>query len=300
LFRIFFLALVISTLPIFAARDSRPMTQTEQMTLLNHLPADLRAGELAHALASESFFLYEDALLINLHGRDGSKYYESFQNAETHDKLRQFLSEHAALLGRVQSSTGVPPEIVVAILMIETRLGTITGDYPCADLFLTLQFLPDRTGGANLDSAFARDALEGDGRSRAALASVLTDRAATRSKWAMKQLRSLIEQFPHGKWRSMRGSWAGALGFCQFLPTSRKAYAADGDGDGRIDLFTLADAAFSVGNYLKENGWKVGQNEARKRKVIRRYNHSYHYVDAVCELASVGNGSRSVENLDTN
>jgi membrane-bound lytic murein transglycosylase B len=57
----------------------------------------------------------------------------------------------------------------------------------------------------------------------------------------------------------MKGSWAGAMGQCQFIPTSFLAYAADGDGDGRMDIWTnKANVFASITNYLRRVGWKPG------------------------------------------
>jgi membrane-bound lytic murein transglycosylase B len=286
---------ILAALPLFISisleaetRLGRGMTPEECSALAMRIPAEWGQGAFVDSLKAGAFLLYEDALTVNLHGRDGSHYYETFKSPETHAALRSFLQEKKDLLARVHQKTGVPPEIVAAILMIETRLGTITGDYPCADLFLSLQFLEDRAGGANLDSAVVREQREGGDRDRSELAKTLKKRATSRSKWALKELKSLLTQFSSGEWMGQKGSWAGAMGYCQFLPSSRAAYAVDGDGDGQIDLHSFDDAAFSVGNYLKNNGWKPNQSDEGRRKVIRRYNHSDHYVDAVCELAEVG------------
>ncbi|HPU23830.1 MAG TPA: lytic transglycosylase domain-containing protein, partial [Candidatus Kapabacteria bacterium] len=79
------------------------------------------------------------------------------------------------------------------------------------------------------------------------------------------------------------GSWAGAFGIPQFLPSSYVKYAIDGNNDGVVDLFNLSDAVFSVANYLKSHGW--GEMLSEQRKAIFAYNNSTAYVDAVMKLA---------------
>jgi membrane-bound lytic murein transglycosylase B len=82
----------------------------------------------------------------------------------------------------------------------------------------------------------------------------------------------------------LRGSWAGAFGYPQFLPSSYLKWAVDGDNDGDIDLYTIADAAFSIGNYLKSNGWSV--KPSARKNAIHHYNNSDAYVKAVYTLAN--------------
>mgnify|MGYP002390767984 CR=1 FL=1 len=79
----------------------------------------------------------------------------------------------------------------------------------------------------------------------------------------------------------------GAIGWSQFLPSNVPRYGADGDGDGKIDLFQPDDAIFSVANYLRAFGWRPTASRAEKEKAVHRYNHSTPYVDAVLTLAAM-------------
>ena len=81
------------------------------------------------------------------------------------------------------------------------------------------------------------------------------------------------------------GSWAGAFGLCQFIPTSYRAYGRDGNHDNVIDLDNVSDAAASIANYLIENGWTNNMNRAKQKESIMRYNHSEFYADCVLSLA---------------
>jgi len=84
---------------------------------------------------------------------------------------------------------------------------------------------------------------------------------------------------------SIKGSWAGAFGLCQFVPSSYLHYAVDGNGDGRVDLFNVVDALASVANYLKRSGWEK-ENQEKKKKAIYAYNHCDNYVKAVLAYAT--------------
>ncbi len=84
---------------------------------------------------------------------------------------------------------------------------------------------------------------------------------------------------------AIMGSWAGAFGLFQFMPSSFLSFAIDGNADGRIDLFNFDDAVFSAANYLVKNGWKKGDS-AKVKKAIFAYNRCDNYVKAVLAYAN--------------
>ena len=139
----------------------------------------------------------------------------------------QFWAEHAGTLARVAREYGVAPEIIVAILGVETQYGRNKGEYPVVDALATLWLHhPPRAD-------FFRRELE----EFLLLAQELGADPAT-----------------------IKGSYAGALGMAQFISSSYRRYAADGDGDGRRDLFkNPADAIASVANFLKLHGWTADE-----------------------------------------
>lgn len=143
-----------------------------------------------------------------------------------------FWHRHAATLARAEALTSVPAEIIVAILGIETFYGQNTGRFPTFAALATLAFdYPPRA------ELFLRE-LE---------AFLLLARESGRDP------------------ASFRGSYAGALGLPQFLPSSIRAYALDFDGDGHIDLERSApDAIGSVANFLAVHGWRQGEPVAVK------------------------------------
>lgn len=139
-----------------------------------------------------------------------------------------FYRENRALLDRVGAEYGVPPEVIVAILGVETSYGRITGSYRVLDALVTLAFhYPPR-------ASFFRGEL--------------------------KKLFLLGDQHLAYPLDELRGSYAGAMGWGQFMPTSVANWARDEDGDGRIDLWnSLPDIVASVANYFAEHGWQAGQ-----------------------------------------
>ena len=84
---------------------------------------------------------------------------------------------------------------------------------------------------------------------------------------------------------SLPGSIYGAIGLCQFMPSNVLSYGVDADNDGRIDLFTKADALSSIANYLREHGWKCTMDKASQLRVILDYNKSSIYANTVLAVA---------------
>ena len=149
---------------------------------------------------------------------------------------RELVGEHRELLARIREQYGVPPEIVVAIWGIESGFGQYGGTVPVFQALATLAWDPRR---ARLFRAQLYDAL------------------------AMVE-RGYIDA------PSMVGSWAGAMGQPQFMPSSYLTYAVDFDGDGRRDIWTSpADTLASIANYLRGHGWRADEPWGREVVVPR-------------------------------
>ncbi len=139
-----------------------------------------------------------------------------------------FYRANRELLDRTGAKYGVAPEIIVAIIGVETSYGTITGKYRVLDALSTLAF-----------------------------------HYPPRAKFFRGELKRLFLLGDHQlafPLDELRGSYAGAMGWGQFMPTSVANWAVDADGDGRIDLWnSLPDITASVANYFVEHGWQAGQ-----------------------------------------
>lgn len=141
---------------------------------------------------------------------------------------KRFIQNNLETLERAEIKYGVPKEIITAILGVETRYGKVMGGYKVIDSLTTLSFDYPR-----------------------------------RSKFFKKEL---IEFFVLTRRnnidiRNVKGSYAGAMGYGQFISSSYRAYAVDFDGNGSIDLFNSVDDAIgSIANYLSVHGWKPKGN----------------------------------------
>lgn len=155
------------------------------------------------------------------------------------DGGREFLAQHRDALARAEAQYGVPAQVIVSIIGVETNYGRNTGSYPVLDALYTLAFAYPRTG----DPAKA-------------------DRENRREAFFRGELAQL---FALGKETglditALTGSYAGAMGWGQFMPSSYREFAVDGDGDGKRDLFNNLDDVFaSIANYfVKKGGWVRG------------------------------------------
>jgi membrane-bound lytic murein transglycosylase B len=150
-----------------------------------------------------------------------------------------FLAKHRDALQPVAESTGVPAEMITAIIGVETSYGGNTGSYRVLDALYTLGFFYPVSGKPEQ-----------------------VEREAMRGRFFRDELMQvmLLAKEEQLDLPALKGSYAGAMGYGQFMPSSYRAYARDGDGDGRRDLFgSLPDVFASVANYFVAHGWQKGE-----------------------------------------
>ena len=155
------------------------------------------------------------------------EYRQIFLTEKRIDAGLRFWSEHEATLTAASERTGVAPEIIVAIVGVETFYGRITGSYRVVDSLATLAFeYPPR-------AAFFESELE--------------------EFFLLAREQGIDPMEP-------KGSYAGAMGAPQFISSSYRAYAVDGNGDERVDLWNdWSDVLASVANYFRRHGWQAGE-----------------------------------------
>jgi membrane-bound lytic murein transglycosylase B len=149
-------------------------------------------------------------------------------------RARRLQDEHQGLLREIEADYGVPPRYLLALWGLESNFGRYQGDYSVIRSLATLAHDPRRS--------------------------------STFRKQLLGALRILDEG--HLTPEQMKGSWAGAMGQVQFMPTTFLAYAVDRDGDGRKDIWnSVPDALASAANYLDHAGWRPGQSWGRRVRV---------------------------------
>ena len=172
------------------------------------------------------------------------RYKKLFLEKQRISNGRKFIKENFDLFQQVENDFGVPKEIITSILGVETRYGKIQGSYRVLDSLATLGF------------DFPR-----------------------RSKFFKSELIQffLLARENNLDINSVQGSYAGAMGYGQFISSSYRAYAVDYDGDGYADLFnSVPDAVASIANYLQKHGWRRDGNivrEVEMNQVNKTYQH---------------------------
>ncbi len=167
-----------------------------------------------------------------------ARYMERVVPASRIEKGRRMLAENKPLLQKIGAKYGVQPRFLVAFWGVETDFGRVTGGFQVIPALATLAH---------------------DGR---------------RSSFFRKELMNALRILDEGNVTPERmvGSWAGAMGQCQFMPSSFVRFAVDEDGDGRKDLWgSKADVFASAANYLKQSGWRGDESWGRAVKLPKRF-----------------------------
>ncbi len=209
---------------------------------------------------------------LNLFQNEFKGKYDFAYRKENIKKMLLFSRRYRESLIKAEKIFGVSWSVIVAILFLESRLDpNFSKKYHVVTVFYTLSLLDQRGYLQKL---------------RKNLNNELVKRATKRSRWAKKELAVLLSGKIPDPWE-LYGSWAGAIGLCQFIPSSYVKYGVDGDGDGVVDLYNPGDAIMSVANYLSKNGW----GKLRPIKVILKYNRSMPYAETVIGVSRILEGS---------
>ena len=166
---------------------------------------------------------------------------------------KKIIADNKEIFRKIEETYGVPANYIAAIIRIETNYKEHLGNYSVFNALYTMSML---------------------------------DKRIQRVKMAHRELVAWVRMCRR---RGMdpfatKGSWAGAFGIPQFMPSSYVLFAVDYNGDGKADLYDYPDAFASIANYLHRMGWKTG-NEKRMRKAVYHYNHERAYVNAVFAYA---------------
>jgi len=173
--------------------------------------------------------------------RSFAQYYNARVTQGRVDKGRALLQEHKVLLDKVYRATGVPPHYLVAFWGLETNFGSYLGKMAVPSSLATLACDPRRSEFFTIELLTALKIVdEGDVSAQ-----------------------------------QLVGSWAGAMGQMQFMPSTFARYAVDGDGDGRRDLWgSVADAMTSAGQFLQGLGWEPGLRWGREVRLPEGFDYT--------------------------
>jgi len=254
-----------------------PFTALQQRLIADgfdarHIESLYRSPDVAFETRGVSlYFIHREARLN----------YGQFTTDEAIGRARAYMQQRQEELLQIEKAYAVEKEVITAIMLVETGLGTILGKRSVLSTYSSLASLQDPEVRRRFWLAFDRK----DELTREAF----DKKADRKAAWAYRQLKAFLQFADREKFDPIRirGSYAGALGIAQFIPTTAMAYAEDGDGDGRINLFEHIDAMASIAGFLKAYGWRPGIDLEKKKAIIHRYNHSSYYVNTILEITSL-------------
>jgi membrane-bound lytic murein transglycosylase B len=242
--------LLVFTYPVGGEIDQQYKEQINSLTT-KLLTTGFSEEEIQRIFSDERVELYPQILERSAKGLPYFNKKFGLLTKKSIERGKKVLTDNYDVLVRVENSYGVDKEIIIAILRVETNFNRYVGKYPIFNSLLTLAIIENR-----------------------------------RSAWAEGELAELLRISKNlGKDPlSIKGSWAGAFGMAQFIPSSYMKYAVDGNNDGTVDLFDFSDATASIANYLKAHGWEKDSPD-KNWKAVYAYNHCDEYVKAIFAYA---------------
>jgi membrane-bound lytic murein transglycosylase B len=220
-----------------------------------------------------------ERMILSLVSRETTELYQQFLTPESISLARTFLRQNRKLLRRMEDQFHVEMEVVSAILLVESRFGENIGKYRVIPTLASMALISSQE---NLQKNY--QALR-EGNPDLSYEEI-ENLGKKRGEWAYQELKCFLRIIQDEKMDPLEvyGSYAGALGMAQFIPSSYLAYAINQKSFGHW-LLEKEAAIFSIGNYLKSHGWKKNLPVEKKKKVLWTYNHSEPYVETVLQLA---------------
>lgn len=212
-----------------------------------------------------------------------SDYHGPQVSDKSSDDVRAFMMANEKSFASAEKKYGVPRAVIASLIWMESRFGENQGRFHVASVFLNLLQAerPQVVAHLKLEAAprFAT-------KLTTQVAQDVTAKAKARAKWALGELKAVQEMWKRDpkSVENLKGSFAGAFGLAQFLPSSYVHYARAARKNKTPDLTKPADAIHSVAYYLKESGWKTKKVKSHE-KALLAYNKSTDYARAILRLA---------------
>jgi membrane-bound lytic murein transglycosylase B len=212
---------------------------------------------------------------------EASLNYNQFASKKSIRNALKYMEQHQKILESAEKTYGVDKEIITAIILVETRLGMLIGGPSVLNTLSTMAALADPDvrnmfcGKVSKTTRLTREQFE--------------KWVKRKSSWAYDELKAFLNYTAKENMDPavISGSYSGAMGIAQFMPTNVLALAKDGDNDESIDIFNHSDAIASVANFLKHYGWYPGIHGKKAYNVIYHYNHSRQYVDTILKVSKL-------------
>jgi len=277
--RFLILTLLVSCLSVISVDGSQEGSSPFQ-SLTRRLSEDGIDSEFLSNLLLDGRTEQNPSLMIlSLESRESADLYAQFLTQETILLSKRFLRRNLEILRKAEKRFSVEKEVIVAILLVESRFGENIGKYRLIPTLASIALM-DSPDSLQKNFLILRE-MDPD------LSYEWMERAAKRkANWAYRELKCFLTIIRHEKIDPLEiyGSYAGALGMAQFMPSSYLSYAFHPESFENW-LLSQEAAIFSIGNYLKCHGWRRGMPMGKKKQVLWYYNHSKPYGETILQLA---------------
>ena len=211
--------------------------------------------------------------------KEGKLNYDQFLSNESIETAQEYIKDHKTDLDKAEQEYGVDKKVITAIMLVETRFGKYVGSDSVLGVLSTMAALED----PSIREWFWNQIPKENRISK----EEYDIKAPQKAKWAYNELKAFIKYVQREELDPslINGSYAGAMGLAQFMPSNILTLAKDGNQDGHIDLFNHEDAIASIANYLKYYGWKPGITREKAYAVVYNYNHSQYYVNTILNIS---------------
>ncbi len=196
--------------------------------------------------------------------------------------VRSFLTKNQKFFAQAEREYGVSRHVIASLLWIETRHGENQGSFHVASSYLHLMQADRKPVIYFLQGK----AIDYNSKVTKKQRREIVKRTKTKADWALKELQAMEKIYLRNTKlaTTLRGSFSGAFGLPQFLPSSYQQYARASQKKAVADLYKPSDAICSVANYLKQHGWRASKNKSHL-KALMKYNNSRDYAEAILKLA---------------
>lgn len=279
---IFAITLLVAGYLITATSDATVESNKDALSSVQErLIADgFDAAKIKRLYSRPQVSFEADGVILLFTYKEARVNYGQFTNKWSIRKAKEYIEKNRADLTRIEKAYGVDKKVITAILLVETGLGASVGTRPALNTLSTMAALKDPAVRNKLWDLIPD--------SKKVSRKKFEQKAASRSRWAYEELKALLKYSAREgvDAATIPGSFAGAVGVAQFMPTSILAYGKDGNDDGVVDMLNHADSMASIANFLKSHGWRPGQSRKKAAKIIHHYNHSDYYVNTILKISS--------------
>ncbi|MBC7692785.1 MAG: lytic murein transglycosylase [Methylotenera sp.] len=260
-----------------------PLSSPREYALHKMRLAGFSEAFIARVLKSHDETTTEHIVELNVLGFLHKADYSGHFSQRAVRKCNEFMKKYRTQLKRAKALYSVEPEAIAALLWVETKHGKMTGHFPVSSVYFSLL----QADHPLLIESSSKALAEKTPVVTPEYTAKLKERSHLKAEWAMEEMKALelIYRKDSRKNQIIKGSFAGAFGNSQFIPSSYRSWAKSARANAPANLFSMNDSIHSVASYLHSNGWKLDDTEA-KRQALFHYNRAQGYVDVILKLAS--------------